>query len=243
MRSQNDCEVFVSDLERHIERLRSCGIDTLFVHPLKARVSDRPDNVIAGDESSNRETMMLSLRSRVRECVKCGLHKTRTNTVFSDGDMNADIVFVGEAPGGDEDREGIPFVGRAGKLLDKMLATVGIRRNAVYICNILKCRPPENRNPTPEEVEMCSPLLEEQLNLLSPKVIVALGAFAAEFLTGSKNSVAKMREMDFFYRGTKVIVTYHPAAALRDAKYKKDLLDDLSDLIKEVEVKDDARKE
>ncbi|MBI4365040.1 MAG: uracil-DNA glycosylase, partial [Candidatus Latescibacteria bacterium] len=155
-----------------------------------------------------------ALERMVAECRKCGLCETRTQTVFADGTASARLVFVGEAPGRDEDLKGLPFVGRAGQLLDKMIAAIQLRRDEVYICNVLKCRPPDNRTPLPEEVERCTPYLARQLELIRPALICALGLSAAQTLLRTKASMAALRGRMFEYEGIPLIPTYHPAALL-----------------------------
>jgi uracil-DNA glycosylase len=149
-------------------------------------------------------------------CTRCGLHATRTNVVFGEGSATADVLVVGEAPGQEEDRTGRPFVGRAGRLLDLLLMTAGFPRESVYICNVLKCRPPNNRNPLPDEVAACtSSFLHAQLEAIAPKVLLAVGKFAAQALLHSEESIGRLRGAVHSYRGTPLIVTYHPAFLLR----------------------------
>ena len=161
-----------------------------------------------------------SFNSSICQCQKCPLGSTRTNFVFGVGNPKADIVFVGEAPGEKEDLEGEPFVGRAGKLLDKMLAAIELSRNDVYICNVLKCRPPNNRDPLPGEVDLCEPYLKTQLSLINPKLIVALGRIAACTILRTKESLKNLRNRTFKYEGIDLLVTYHPAALLRNPNFK-----------------------
>jgi len=168
-----------------------------------------------------------TLARMVSECRKCGLCSTRTNTVFADGTPRARLVFIGEAPGRDEDLRGLPFVGRAGQLLDKMIAAIDLKREDVYICNVLKCRPPENRTPAPEEVEQCLPYLEQQLTLVRPALICALGLSAVQALLKTKTSMASMRGRTFEYRGIPLIPTYHPAALLRNPGLKREAWEDM----------------
>jgi len=168
-----------------------------------------------------------TLARMVAECRKCGLCQTRTNTVFADGSPRAKLVFIGEAPGRDEDMKGLPFVGRAGQLLDKMIAAIQLRREDVYICNVLKCRPPENRTPAPDEVEQCLPYLEQQLALIRPAIICALGLSAVQALLKTKSSMASLRGRTFEYRGIPLIPTYHPAALLRNPGLKREAWEDL----------------
>ncbi len=168
-----------------------------------------------------------TLARMVSECRKCGLCGARTNTVFADGTPRAKLVFIGEAPGRDEDLRGLPFVGRAGQLLDKMIAAIQLRRDEVYICNVLKCRPPENRTPAPDEVEQCLPYLEQQLALVRPALICALGLSAVQALLKTKSSMASLRGHLFEYRGIPLIPTYHPAALLRNPGLKREAWEDM----------------
>jgi DNA polymerase len=170
----------------------------------------------------------IPLKAAVSGCTKCALHKTRTQTVFGVGDENADWMLIGEAPGAEEDRLGDPFVGQAGKLLDSMLAAIGLsRRRNVYIANVLKCRPPGNRNPTPEEVGQCTPHLLQQIELIKPKLILAMGRFAAQTLLESDASIASLRGRLHSYAGVPLIVTYHPAYLLRTLEDKAKAWEDL----------------
>ena len=180
--------------------------------------------------------ILEQVAGEARACRKCGLCETRTNAVPGVGSAKSGIVFVGEAPGADEDRRGEPFVGRAGELLtriieamdkERLIPGMPLTRDTVYICNVLKCRPPENRNPLPHKVEMCSPYLHRQLDALKPRVICCLGKFAAELLLGVKGTIANLRGRIYRYRGAKLIVTYHPAALLRNPGYKRPLWDDM----------------
>lgn len=157
------------------------------------------------------------LRAAVSGCERCPLHETRTQTVFGVGDPSADWVIVGEAPGAEEDRLGEPFVGRAGHLLDEMLKALGQSRGTAYIANVLKCRPPNNRDPRPEEAERCSPYLERQIDLIEPRVVLAVGRIAAQRLLGTDAPLGRMRGQVFQYGSSRVplVVTYHPAYLLR----------------------------
>jgi uracil-DNA glycosylase len=159
----------------------------------------------------------VELKQAVTGCTACGLHKTRTQTVFGVGDENADWMLIGEAPGAEEDRLGDPFVGQAGKLLDNMLAAIELHRTRnVYIANVLKCRPPGNRNPEPEEVARCTPHLLRQIEFVKPKLIIAMGRFAAQTLLDTDASIASLRGKLHRYAGLPLIVTYHPAYLLRN---------------------------
>ena len=167
------------------------------------------------------ENSLEDFNCAINTCQKCQLGSSRNNFVFGVGDKNADLLLVGEAPGEKEDLEGIPFVGRAGKLLDKILSAISLSRDkGVYICNVLKCRPPNNRDPLPSEIEQCEPYLKEQINLIKPKLIVALGRVAAKTLLKNDLALKDMRLIKHDYYGTPLIATYHPAALLRNQNLK-----------------------
>ncbi|MCG8467170.1 MAG: uracil-DNA glycosylase [Gemmatimonadetes bacterium] len=163
----------------------------------------------------------------VERCTRCALHTTRKRAVFGEGAADARVVCVGEAPGAREDETGRPFVGRAGQLLDRLLRSIGLPRESVYICNVLKSRPPNNRDPLPEEVAACSPYLLRQLALIRPEVIVAFGAFAARTLLETKSALGRMRGRTHEYAGYPVVVTYHPAALLRNPGWTRPTWEDL----------------
>lgn len=168
---------------------------------------------------------------KIHTCTRCELSKSRTNFVFGCGNHQADIMFVGEAPGANEDKEGIPFVGRAGKLLDKIFQDVSLTRDDVFIANVLKCRPPQNRDPKPEEITLCEPYLHEQIRLIQPKVIVALGRIAANTLLNKKFALKDMRCKTFKYQDVDLRVVYHPAAILRNMNLYDTLKGDLQYVI------------
>jgi DNA polymerase len=175
------------------------------------------------------------LRQEVAACTLCGeLAATRTQTVFGVGNSQARLCFLGEAPGADEDRRGEPFVGRAGQLLDKMIVACRLRREDVYILNVLKCRPPGNRNPLPDEAQNCRRFLDRQLELINPEFICCLGAVAAQNLLGTTESIGRMRGKVLNYRGAKVVCTYHPAYLLRNPSAKTYAWDDLKFLMREM---------
>jgi len=180
------------------------------------------------EELPKQEKTWIELKQAVPACTACGLHKGRTQTVFGVGDEQADWLLVGEAPGAEEDRLGDPFVGQAGKLLDNMLAAIGLARDDnVYICNVLKCRPPGNRNPAPDEVAKCTPFLLRQIELIQPKLVVAMGRFAAQTLLNTDASIASLRGRVHQYAGRPLIVTYHPAYLLRNLPDKSKAWADL----------------
>ena len=185
-------------------------------------------NVPAVDTVLDVSTMdWQSLAVAVGGCQRCNLHQTRTQTVFGVGSHRARWVFIGEAPGADEDRQGEPFVGRAGQLLNAMLFALGLAREEVYIANVLKCRPPENRDPRPEEVEQCEPYLIRQIELIQPAIIVALGRHAVHSLLKTDMALGKLRGSRYDYHGTPLIATYHPAYLLRSPGEKAKAWDDL----------------
>jgi uracil-DNA glycosylase len=167
------------------------------------------------------------IREDLGECTRCRLSKQRNKIVFGQGNPRAELVFVGEGPGHDEDVQGLAFVGRAGKLLTQMIEAMGLTREQVYICNVVKCRPPENRKPEDDEVATCSPFLYRQLDVIAPKAVVCLGATAAQSLLKTKDSISRYRGQWFDYRNTKLLVTYHPAYLLRNPNAKGDVWKDL----------------
>jgi DNA polymerase len=170
---------------------------------------------------------LLKIRDDLGECTRCKLHTTRNKIVFGDGSAKADLVFVGEGPGRDEDAQGLPFVGRAGKLLTQMIEAMGLQRKDVYICNVVKCRPPENRLPEPDEIKTCSPYLLRQLDAIDPKVIVCLGACSAQTLLETNRGISHFRGQWLDFRGRKLMATYHPAYLLRNPAAKADVWKDL----------------
>lgn len=175
----------------------------------------------------NEQAEWDSLRASVEKCFSCELHHTRTQVVFGVGNQQADIMFIGEAPGFYEDQKGEPFVGRAGQLLTAMLAAINLTREMVYIANILKCRPENNRDPSPEEVRQCTPFLEKQIELVKPKLLVALGRIASHYLLNTKTSLSQLRGKTYSFSNTPLIVTYHPAYLLRNPQDKSKAFQDL----------------
>ncbi len=164
---------------------------------------------------------------KISSCQKCSLGATRKNFVFGVGNPKAEIMLIGEAPGADEDEQGEPFVGRAGQLLNNILKAVSLERSEVYICNILKCRPPNNRDPLVSEMEQCTPYLEKQIDLIKPKFIICLGRIAAQWLLRTNDGLNKLRQQVFQYKGASLIVTYHPAALLRNESWKRPTWEDM----------------
>jgi uracil-DNA glycosylase family 4 len=193
--------------------------------------------------TSAREALS-AIRDDLGDCTRCKLHaQGRKQIVFGVGNPSADVMFVGEAPGADEDVQGIPFVGRAGQLLTKMIEAMGFSRDDVYIANVLKCRPPNNRDPQPDEVERCEPFLFRQIASVQPKVIIALGAFAARALLKTQDPVSRMRGRVYNFRGAKLIVTFHPSFLLRSPGYKREAWEDLKKALAELGLEPPARSD
>ena len=183
-------------------------------------------------QGNNHISVLRQYEKEIENCTKCPLHKTRTNFVFGVGNENADILFVGEAPGKNEDLQGEPFVGRAGQLLNQMLAHIHLKRSDVYIANILKSRPPNNRDPLPEEVEVCIPYLHRQIEIINPKLLIALGRISAQNLLKTKEPLSKLRNKVWNYVDIPLIVTYHPAAILRNMGLLDTALEDFRFILK-----------
>jgi DNA polymerase len=178
--------------------------------------------------SKNSAEALAAVRAHIGDCTRCKLHTLgRRQIVFGVGNPDADLMFVGEAPGGDEDIQGIPFVGRAGQLLTKIIEAIDLKREDIYIANVIKCRPPQNRNPEPDEVETCEPFLFQQIDIVEPKVIVALGKFAAQTLLRTLDPISRLRGRVYEYRGAKLIPTFHPAYLLRNPSSKREVWEDM----------------
>lgn len=198
-------------------------------HPIVAEEPSlfEPSQAPVTTEAWGAATTLDEMNKAICTCMKCPLGATRTKFVFGVGNPYATLMFIGEAPGADEDAQGEPFVGRAGQLLTKIIEAIQFKRSDVYICNILKCRPPNNRKPTPEESELCKPYLRRQIELVKPKVIVCLGLTAAENLLGTRESMGQLRGRTMEYEGVPVMVTYHPAALLRNPNWKRPVWEDV----------------
>lgn len=179
------------------------------------------------------ETLSV-IQEDLGECTRCKLHKTRNKIVFGDGNSKAKLMFVGEGPGADEDAQGLPFVGRAGKLLTQMIQAMGLQRHDVYICNVVKCRPPQNRQPEKDEVSTCSPFLLRQIDTIAPQVIVCLGATAAKLLLDTEQGISQFRGQWMDFRGRKLMATYHPAYLLRNPAAKSEVWKDLQKVMTEL---------
>lgn len=206
----------------HLEFFAELGIDGINSDPeWRVRPADLGGQRMAG-------RTLEQIRTELGECTRCKLHRERTNLVFGTGNSDANLMFVGEAPGRDEDRQGIPFVGRAGQLLTNIIEAIGQQRDSVYIANVIKCRPPKNRNPEPEEVDTCEPFLFSQIDSVKPRVIVALGSFAFRtLLSDNKTPISKARGRVYDFRGAKLLPTFHPAYLLRNPSAKRDVWTDM----------------
>lgn len=200
-----------------------------------------PPQVAAEVPVAERAAALQLIRDEIGDCTRCPLHKGRNKLVYGDGSPTARLMFVGEGPGADEDAQGLPFVGRAGQLLNNMITAMGLKREEVYIANVVKCRPPGNRVPEPEEIATCSPFLFHQIDVIRPQVLVALGATAATCLLGQRQPLAGLRGRVHAFRGTQLIVTYHPAYLLRDPRQKKEAWADLQIAMRELGLKPPKR--
>jgi DNA polymerase len=200
-----------------------------------------PPAIAAQVPAVDRAAALLEILEEIGDCTRCPLHAGRNKLVFGDGSANARLLFVGEGPGADEDAQGLPFVGKAGQLLNNMIGAMGLKREEVYIANVVKCRPPGNRTPEPVEGNTCSPFLFRQIDVIRPQVIVALGATAATYLLGTRQPLAGLRGRVHAWRGSQLIVTYHPAYLLRDPRQKKEAWADLQIAMKELGLKPPAR--
>jgi len=199
----------------------------------KKHEKETADSIEVSEAVIAQQDTYENLYNAVNGCTRCSLHAQRNKFVFGDGDPNADIMFIGEAPGADEDKQGLPFVGRAGKLLTKMIEAIKLTREEVYIGNILKCRPPLNRDPQSQEIELCEPILIRQIEIIKPQIICALGRIAGQTLLRTKSSLGGLRGKIHDYHGVKLIVTYHPAALLRNPNWKAPAWEDLKFLRRE----------
>ncbi len=231
-------------LIRHLEFLGELGVSSVSNDPDWSRRRATPPTSAAaapgepapsaapspepGPITPQTDTTLAAVRERLGECTRCKLHALgRRQIVFGVGNPGANLMFVGEAPGHDEDIQGIPFVGRAGQLLTKIIEAIGLTRDDVYIANVIKCRPPQNRNPEPDEVATCEPFLFAQIDAIKPKVIVALGTFAARALLRTDEPISRLRGRVYSYRGARLVPTFHPAYLLRSPERKRDTWDDM----------------
>jgi DNA polymerase len=217
---ENPAEI-LGQIRRHLEALRDAGCREIYL--------ERPFTMPKSNEEH-----LADLEKKVSACEKCQLHKGRTQTVFGAGNPSARLLFVGEAPGAEEDRQGIPFVGRAGQLLTKIIEAMGMTRDDVYICNVLKCRPPGNRDPEMDEIICCEPYLLRQLDLIRPEVMVALGRIAIQTLLREKTAISRMRGRWYDYHGIPLMPTFHPAYLLRNPAEKGKVWDDMKEVLRKL---------
>jgi uracil-DNA glycosylase len=246
----------VDQLSEHLRFFEELGVSGVSRDPKWRRRVEQPrearageaavtDSVASGDLdvaspvpvtlARSAADALAAIREDIGDCTRCKLHaQGRTQVVFGVGNPSADLMFVGEAPGADEDVQGVPFVGRAGQLLTKMIEAMGFRRDEVYIANVIKCRPPGNRNPEPDEIATCEPFLFQQIAAIQPKVVVALGAFAARTLLRTDAPISRLRGRLYDYRGAKLIPTFHPSFLLRSPGYKREAWDDLKKALAEL---------
>jgi DNA polymerase len=213
----------IGDLKAYLEYLKGMGIESL------------PSSEIGHPPSvSSRILTLAEVRKELGDCKRCKLHRTRKTIVFGEGHEKATLMFIGEGPGYDEDVQGKPFVGRAGQLLTKIIESINLSREGVYIANIIKCRPPQNRNPEPDEIQSCHPFLMKQISVIQPKIICALGTFSAHTLLNTETKITSLRGKFYNLEGIKVIPTYHPAFLLRNPEKKREVWEDMkkiSDLL------------
>ncbi|MFZ3089626.1 MAG: uracil-DNA glycosylase [Nitrospirota bacterium] len=248
MQSINTKEA-VNNIRHYLAYLKETGIDELpislnaiptpspFPSPPRGegerggRLVGQPSRLSEANDAKPKT--LEDVRRMIGDCKRCRLHQKRKNIVFGSGNEEAELVFVGEAPGEDEDTEGMPFVGRAGQLLTKIIEAMSMKREDVYIANIIKCRPPNNRNPLEDEIKACEPFLKEQLRIIKPKIICTLGAFAAQTLLKTRDNISSLRGEFYLYDGIKVMPTFHPAYLLRNPADKKYTWDDVQKIMAE----------
>jgi len=206
----------IADLKTYLEYLKGMGITSL------------PSSGIKSDGLPSPQILSLEeIKKELGDCKRCKLHRTRRTIVFGEGNPKTNLMFIGEGPGYDEDVQGRPFVGRAGQLLTKIIQSINIQREEVYIANIIKCRPPQNRNPEPDEIQSCHPFLMKQIMAIQPKIICALGTFSAQTLLKTDTKISALRGKFYDIEGIKVIPTYHPAFLLRNPERKKEVWEDM----------------
>ncbi len=208
-----------------LKQYKALGLKQLYISP----------DALKQLQPKPKKERLAELEASLQDCQRCKLCQGRTNLVFGAGNADAELVFVGEGPGQDEDRQGIPFVGRAGQLLTKMIESgMELKRSDVFICNVVKCRPPENRNPELDEVATCEPFLHQQLDIIQPKVIIALGKFAAQSLLQTTTPISRLRGQWFEYKGIKLMPTFHPSYLLRSPQEKRKAWEDLKKVMAEL---------
>ena len=229
---KSELSEIVSALKKHIELERLSMGTASAGTALPMGTACPSGSIVSGSRLSPVVSPLAGLKKEVLSCTRCELSNARRNVVFGAGNPKAKLMFVGEAPGMEEDLQGLPFVGRAGKLLTKIIESIGVKRKDVYIANILKCRPPNNRNPLPTEILTCEEYLIKQIELIKPEVICALGKFAAQTLLRSQESITRLRGKFYDYRGIKLIPTFHPAYLLRNPQDKRLVWEDMKKIRK-----------
>ena len=260
MSRESELKAIIKDLKNNLEFQKAMGVTRVPVtkeagqeptakatgtEPAKTQAKteitpEKKDDVIRIEEqigifdASAKKMTLEEIRAEIGDCTRCKLHEGRTNLVFGEGNPRARLVFIGEGPGRDEDLQGRPFVGRSGQLLTKIIEAMGLKREDVYICNVVKCRPPDNRTPEPDEMATCEQFLFKQIRAIEPGVVVCLGSTAAQSILKTKQSLTSLRGKFHQYGRAKLMVTYHPAALLRNPNFKKPLWDDMQVVMKEL---------
>jgi uracil-DNA glycosylase family 4 len=212
----------MEDLKSYLEYLKGMGIESL-----PTATGPGPQTPSSSSDSLASSSTLKDIRQEMEGCKQCKLHRTRKSLVFGEGSEKAILMFIGEGPGYDEDIQGRPFVGKAGQLLTKIIQSINLQREEVYIANIVKCRPPQNRNPEPDEITVCRPFLQRQIQAIQPRIICALGAFAAQSLLQTGEKISALRGRRFDLNGIRVIPTYHPAFLLRNPERKREVWEDM----------------
>jgi len=230
--NRDSLQQLVAGLRRHLEEERDHGFEGW---PPAVKGEPKPEPARKETERKRPVQTLAEVRQELGECKRCKLHRKRTHIVFGSGNPRAKLVFVGEGPGRDEDLQGEPFVGQAGKLLTRIIEAIQLTREEVYIANIIKCRPPENRNPEPDEIAACEPFLLRQIQAIQPKLICALGTFAAQTLLQTAEKISALRGRFHPYQGILLMPTYHPAFLLRNPSYKRDVWEDVKKVKAEYE--------
>jgi uracil-DNA glycosylase len=229
-----DKSKIASAIRLHLMTLYDEGVIGLKIDKLPLRVSSGTQFVekVSPVDSDGGTAGLAKTRQIIGDCTRCRLHSTRKSIVFGIGNPEADLVFVGEGPGQEEDNQGEPFVGNAGMLLNRIIAAMGLTRESVYICNVVKCRPPENRNPQDDEIQCCVPFLDMQIAAIKPRIICALGNTAAGYLTGERIPMVSLRGRFYEFKGIPVRPTYHPAAVLRNSSYRRPVWEDAQEIMR-----------
>jgi uracil-DNA glycosylase len=223
-----------NEIAAQLEFFKDIGVDSVDVAAVgavgEAQARQRAASGIDRPGAHRAPLQLDDIRAEIGDCQRCKLAPTRTHIVFGSGNPHAELVFVGEAPGYDEDQQGLPFVGRAGQLLTKIIESINFKREDVYICNVLKCRPPENRNPEPDEVASCNPFLRKQLAAIRPKIVCCLGTFAAQTVLQTAAPISRLRGKFVDMDGMRVIATFHPAYLLRSPEKKREVWEDMKQI-------------